>query len=534
MMATELNLKQAKELPEGQMRSWAYNALDVTGTLEIANNLRAELAPDTRLVYGFERALQSPAMSMMMRGVRIDRLKREIMIKDAKRELKHADKIIQPMVADVWDGTELETGICPNTIGKHHKWPRGVADGPDRKCERCGTSRVRRTEFNANSADASYHLLYECLGMEPLTNKQGKESTDDDVLQRLANQHPQHTKLIEQILVVRDKKKQLGSLLARLGPNGRYYSSFNVGTAWTGRFSSSKNPFGLGGNLQNVAPKHRGMFLADPGYTLGYADYKQGESNLVAHLSGDEKYIEAHALGDVHTYATRLVWPDLPWTGDLKLDKKIAKQNPPWDLAEGHDYRFQCKRIQHGSNYGLTPFGISMIAKIPLDAARRAYENYMYEFDSIPAWQDYIKGMVNERKPLVNPFGRTVSLLGRPWDKHTWRQALAFLPQSALADLDDLAMYRIWLDLEPLGVLLLAQVHDALFHQFPVGRLDLERELIKRMYIPTPVTDFRGTTRIMTIGVESAVGRNWGHASPANPHGISEAPIEEYLEQHPI
>ena len=81
---------------------------------------------------------------------------------------------------------------------------------------------------------------------------------------------------------------------------------------------------------------------------------------------------------------------------------------------------------------------------------------------------------------------------------------------------------------------LLAQVHDALLHQFPSGMLDLEREVLKRMLIPVPVTDFRGKTRIMTIGVESEVGRNWGHKSNANPHGITAKPIEDYLDQHPI
>ena len=530
-----VDLKQAREL-DGQLRHWAYNALDCTGTREIADNLSKELTPPTALVYGFERALQAPAMSMMLRGVRVDRTKREAMIREAKQELRNADRRIQkePVVVAQWDGTELETGICGQRgVGQHHKWPRGVPDA-ERKCECCGTPRVKRTDFNANSADATYHLLYERLGIPVRTNKQGKDSTDDDVLGRIKADHPDYGGLIDTILNIRDKKKQLGSLLAKLSPDGRYFSSFNVGTAWTGRFSSSKNPFGWGGNLQNVAPKHRGMFIADPGYTLGYADYKQGESNLVAHLSGDEKYIEAHALGDVHTYVTRYVWPDLPWTGDLVLDKKIAKQNPPWDLAEGHDYRFQCKRIQHGSNYGLTPFGISMIAQIPLAQAKRAYENYMGEFDLIPAWQEWVRSEVHERHALCNPFGRTITLTGRPWDKHTWRQALAFLPQSALADLDDLAMWRVWYDLEEQEVQLLAQVHDALLHQFPKGRLDLEREVLKRMLMPVPVTDFRGKTRIMTIGVESEVGHNWGHASDANPRGISAKPIEDYLEQYPI
>ncbi len=340
--------------------------------------------------------------------------------------------------------------------------------------------------------------------------------------------------LCRAILAVRDKQKQLGSLAAKLTPDGRYPSSFNVGAAWTGRFSSSKNPFGLGGNLQNVAPKHRRVFIADPGMEIGYADYMQGESNIVAHLSGDPKYIEAHRLGDVHTYVTRYVWPELPWTGDLAKDKKIAKQNPPWDLAEGHDYRFQCKRIQHGSNYGLTPFGISMIAQIPLSEAKRAYNSYMTEFDYIPAWQAWVRSQVLEHKPLSNALGRPWLPFGRPWDKHTWRQALSFLPQSLLADIDDIALYRVWLDLEEQEVQLLAQVHDALLHQFPKGHYDLEREVLKRMQIPVPITDYRGNTRIMTIGVETATGANWGHISPDNKLGIDEGPMANYMKEHPL
>jgi hypothetical protein len=530
---TIINLEQAHEL-KGQMRHWAYNALDTTGTLEIAENLLHELAGPSAKIYAFERALQAPAMSMMLRGVRTNTVLRDTMVTELRRELKKDVHALQKQVAEVWDGTEKETGLCPMEFGKHHKWPRGVPDSPERKCERCGTSRIKPAAFNPGSPDQTFHLIFELHGIAPMTNKKGVESTDDDVLNRVAGKHPEVKPIITSILQARDKKKQLGSLSARLSPANRYHSSFNVGAAWTGRFSSSKNPFGWGGNLQNVAPRHRRVFLADPGFEIGYADYMQGESNLVAHMAGDEKYIEAHKLGDVHTYVTRYVWPELPWTGDLAKDKKIAKQNPPWDLAEGHDYRFQCKRIQHGSNYGLTPFGISMIAQIPKQQATRAYENYMQEFDNIPAWQDWVREQVQGRKPLVNPLGRTVVLFGRPWDKHTWRQGLAFLPQSALADIDDIALWLVWHDLEEQGVQLLAQVHDALLHQFPTGRYDLEREVLQRMAIPVPVTDFRGKTRLMTIGVESATGKNWGHKNADNPYGIDEGPIAAYMKEHPL
>lgn len=535
-MGSILDLAQAQQLPKGMLKDWAYNSLDNTGTREIADVLLGELNARQQRTYAFERALQAPAISMMMRGVRVDVPRRDAMIRELKQELKKDDKSLAslPDLVERWDGTELVTGLCPANPGKHHRWPRGVADSPDKHCKLCGASRVVPKAFNANSPDQSHHLFYNLYGFEPLTNKKGEVSTDDDTLTRLGKKHPEVKPITDAILAIRDKKKQLGSLAAKLSSDGRYHSTFNVGAAWTGRFSSSKDPFGRGGNLQNWAPRHRRALLADPGFDLGYADYMQGESNIVAHLSGDAKYLEAHLGGDVHTYVTRYVWPELPWTGDLKKDKKIAKQLPPWDQVEGHDYRFQCKRIQHGSNYGLTPYGISMIAQIPLKQAEKAQLNYFDEFEGIPAWQMDIKKKVENHEVLVNPLGREWQPFGRSWDKHTWRQALSFLPQSLLADIDDIAAWLIWYELEEQEVYLLAQVHDALLHEYPEGRLDLEREALKRMCIPVPVTDIRGHTRVMVIGVESAVGKNWGHKRDDNPKGIDEEPIERYLKEHPL
>lgn len=523
-MGTIITLEEARSLPPGQLKDWAYNALDNTGTREIADVLLPRLNSKTGRTYAFERALQAPAMSMMLRGVNVDQPRRKAMVKSLERELAAALKSIGQMeqIKEVWDGIEMETGICPAEFGKHHKWPRGVPDSPDRRCERCGVPRVKPLAFEPGSPSQVKHLFYDLLKIPEHRGKDGEVSTNEDVLERIGNKYAHVKPITDAILEVRNKVKQLGSLTARLTASGRYPSSFNVGAAWTGRFSSSANPFRLGGNLQNVAERHRAVFTSDPGYDIGYADYMQGESNIVAHLSGDDRYIEAHALGDVHTYVTRYIWPELPWTGDLKLDKKIAKQSPPWDLAPGHDYRFQCKRIQHGSNYGLSPMGISMIAHIPLKEAKRAWENYMSEFEFIPAWQKWVGNEINEHRPLANPLGRTVTLFGRPWDGHTWKQGLAFLPQSTLADMDDIALWRVWYELEREGVQLLAQVHDALLFQYPRGRLDLARKVGELMSFPVPVTDIRGHTRIMRIGSEVAVGRNWGHASESNPLGIKE------------
>lgn len=526
-----ITLEQARALrPGSQERAYAYNALDVTGTREIADVLLPRLNAAQERTYAFERALQGPSIAMMNRGINIDEMKRSRMVTELKRELAKDVNGIAKMevISSVWDLKEKVTGLCLKSTRKdhHHKWPKGVPD-EERHCEFCGTDRLVSKPFNANSSDHVDHLLYDLLNVPIHTNKKGIRSADGDILERIGNKFDKIRPITDAIFAVRDKKKQLGSLNARLSKSGRYPSSFNVGAAWTGRFSSSKNPYGEGGNAQNVAPRHRSVFMADPGYELVYADLKQAESNVVAHISGDETYIEAHASGDVHTYVARLVWPELQWTGDLKRDKKIAKQLPSWDNVEGHDFRYQAKRIQHGSNFGLTPPGIAMIARIPMKQAYQAQENYFNEFPFIRGYQKWEAQNIREHKTLTNVLGRTITLFGRPWDPHTIKQGLAFKPQSSVADILDLAMWRVWVEQDPTGgssdeLELLAQIHDALLAQYHRGRMEVLHKTKKLMEIPIPVTDYRGTTRTMKIEAEFAIGTNWGKKSDSNPHGMWE------------
>jgi len=517
-MALIVNVSEAMALRSEALRQQAYNGLDVTGTAEVSRVLRSRLDEQLNRTYSFERAIQAPALQMMVRGCAVDLGARAEALKVATREWQKATRLIDkmPQVRDFWDGMEKVTGYCPKEPDKHHKWQKGVPDGPERLCERCGSPRMVRAPFNANSQAQVERLLYVLHGLPAERNKDKKVSVDDDCLEKVGRKHKEFFPLCEAIRDVRDQKKQIGWLNGRLNARNRYPSSFNVGAAWTGRFSSSKNPHGEGGNLQNVAPKLRHVIVADPGYDLWYIDFKTGESYVVAYESGDPVYIEAHATGDTHTFVARLLWPHFPWTGDLKKDKDWAKShNPEWDKAEGHDWRFQAKRIQHGSNFGLTPPGIAMIAHIPMAEAVKAQRNYFGEFEYIKPWQNSIIADVRESKPLVNALGRKIRLFGRPWDPHTHKQGLAFKPQSTVADLIDIALWRVWYYMEPKGVQLLAQVHDALLLQIPRGRFDLAAETIEMMRIPINING-----RTLIIDVEASYGRNWGKFDPEkNPFG---------------
>lgn len=533
-MARILSLTDCQKaaLEGGQTKEDCYNGLDVTGTLEVAEVLLPRLN-EHAVTYDFERALQLPAFAMMARGIRVDVPVRDKMIKELERELRGHIKRISEMeeVTSVWDGTQLESGICidrpfgPSGKPAHHKWPRGVPDN-ERSCEVCHKPRVTAKPFEPGSNDQVMHLLYDLHHIPPMTNKKKEVSVDEDVLDRLGHKYPKMKGLTDAILEVRDKVKQLGTLRAKLTPDNRYPSSFNVGAAWTGRFSSAQNPYRQGGNSQNLSERHRKMFIPDPGMEIGYADLKTAESFVVAHLAGDEEYITAHKLGDVHTFVARLVWPELPWTGDIRADKKIAQANfPEWDNIPGHDFRFQSKSIQHGSNLGLTSRGIALQKRIPIAQAEAGQGMYFNAFPFIKGWQEWTAKTVSEHGIFTNPFGRNIQLMGRPWDPHTRNQGLAFQPQSAVADLLDLAMFRVWWRMDPHKIQLLAQVHDALLFQFPKGRLDYVHEMVQLMSIPFTISDYRGNVRTMIIQVEVAVGGNWGHKSPSNPFGIEEVHV---------
>lgn len=505
------------DLPKltGAHRDWAYNCLDCTGTREIFDTLKPLLTPITSKTYAFEKACQAPAFEMMLEGVLVDTEIRSKRIAKLNKELAQLEAQLNalPLIKDVWREYETVTGLCDANEGKHHKWPKGVPDA-ERKCEHCGTARLTIKPFNPASSQQKMKLFYQYLECKPILNKFKKVTADDEAMDRIGRAYPKLKEITDAIQHYQGIHKQIGFLNGKLSADGRYPSSFNVGTAWTGRWSSSKNPFGLGGNLQNVAEQNRDIFVADPGWLLFYADLEQAESNSVAHLADDENYIDAHLSGDVHTFVTRLIWPDMAWTGDLAQDKAIAKTNPEWDKAPGHDLRFQAKRIQHGSNYGLTPPGIAIIGHIPQSAARFMQQRYFENFPGIKNWHRGIFRTIEAYQPILTPIGRRFRLYGNPLEGHTQKQALACGPQSMVADILNLSLWHIWHNYSG-RIRLLAQVHDAILGMVRVDDTEALKLIKKTMTIPVRVGE-----RVMRLGVEIAVGRNWGKKSPSNPSGI--------------
>lgn len=533
-MGRIVNMDEVEALT-GDQRFAAYACLDATGTREIYDKLRPQMSEKQERIYKWTMAQLGPAIVMGRRGIKIDQ---EAQAKAIKELGKACDKAVEAaqqhsLVLEVWDGTQINSGKCQKATRKdgRHKWPAGIPDGPERRCVDCNESRIIAAPYEPGSNDQTAHLLYDLLKIQAPGGKSGERAVDEDSLDTvrryvagLKQKHQGVEELIGLILEVRDCVKQLGTLRTPLSPLGRWHATFKPFGTWTGRFSSKRDPFELGANAQNIGEQHRHIFVADPGKRMGYADLKTAESLVAGYLAGDEDYVAAHK-GDVHTRMTRLLWPEeLPWTGDDKKDKKIAQSNyPDWDQAEGHDYRFQAKRIVHGSTYGQSPYGIARLMHIPVRVASSAQAAFFSAFPRLREWQKYIYARVVEGLPIVTPFSREVTLLGRPWDEHTYKQGLALTPQSAVGDVLNTALFRVYSQHDPDLVWLLAQIHDAILSEWDEKNEDKAIEAIaSAMRVELPVRDIYGVTRTCVIGCEMAVGYNWGKKSKSNPRGLEE------------
>lgn len=524
-------LQEAQE-ERGQRRSYLYNAVDNIAQRQIMDILTPRADPSALRTYGMERSVQNAAFAMSCRGVLIDETLRAARVHELTVEAGKIERKLgkDPQITAIWDKLAIasdpklfgkKAGICPKSTRKdrRHTWPRGVEDSVEKHCECCGMPRLRILPFSATSPDQVQHLLYDLLGCKKQYNAMHKVSVDEECLNRIGKSRKSVAALCQRIADIRDLKKQISLLNARLR-DGRFTTAFNVGTTSTDRWSSNADAFHCGGNIQNIPERHRDIFIADPGKKLFYADLKQAESKTIAYVSGDDLYIKAHD-DDTHTFVCRLVWPELPWTGDIKSDKKIAQSTyPEWDNVAGHDYRFQSKKNQHGSNLGLTPFGMAMKNHTPVAAAVEGQRRYFRAFPGIRPWQRWVRFKVEHQEPLVNPLGVRFLMYGRPWDEHTYKQGLACVPQSTVANIINLAAERVWDELDPWKLWLLGQVHDALLGEVDDGDIATIRKVLKLMTIPIPVEDIKGEVRTMIIEPEIAWGYNWGHGSKTNPDGL--------------
>ena len=455
--------------------NWVYNGLDVCVTLEIVHNLLTQLDDISRPTYEFSKSLQGPILEMNMRGLRVDRERRDEVLTQYKSDIKFL--------------TEQLNAFAEEGIGMSVNW--------------------------ASPAQLK-HLFYEVLGLNPIKkrNAQGifAPTVDREALEKLSN-YMVAEPICERLLLIRDLDKKRQLLETGIDPDGRMRTSFNIAGTNTGRLASAMSDMGTGRNLQNIDRELRSVFIADPGMKFGNLDLEQADARNVGALcwnyfiedQGADYagcFLDACESGDLHTTTCKLAWTELPWPGTPKGDRAIADQ-----LAYRQDsYRQLAKKLGHGTNYYGTPRTMAMHTKTAVRLIEDFQKRYFAGYPCIKSWHERVKHMLKYDGQITTLMGRRRFFWGRHNDDATLRAAIAYAPQSMTGDQINTGMLNLF---RTQKVELLVQVHDSILFQFPE---DQEESIIPLAMekLRVPLTLARG--REYVVPVDAKVGWNWGDA----------------------
>jgi len=488
MKAIRTDLLRPDTLRSETEKLWVYNGLDCCVTLEVLEATLSQLDNLTGGTYALSRALQGPVLEMNMRGVRIDEHERQRAIIAYCADVERLERQLRTIVHDGVGYSEFRDG-------------------------------KKTKAWRSNSMVAT--LLYDVLRLPEVRAKNSRgdlgRTVNREALEKLHG-HFIARPIISHLLALRDIGKKLGVLETEVDPDGRIRTSYNIAGTTTGRFSSSLNDFGTGGNLQNIEERLRRVFVADPGMKFANIDLEQADSRNIGALCWnvyrDPRYLDACESGDLHTTVARMSRPELLWTDNLKVNRAIAEQ----PYYRHHSLRHMCKVLGHGTNYLGSAFEMSRHTKIEQSVIKEFQALYFKTFPAIPKLHEWVKTQLIEMGHLVTPYGRKRWFFGKRDESDTLKQAVAFLGQSMTADEMNLAMLQTWrLD----NVQLLLQGHDSLLIQYP---MELEDAIIPKVRASMRAPLELEGGRMFCVPVEVKVGWNWGNATEDNPDGLMKYP----------
>jgi DNA polymerase-1 len=323
-------------------------------------------------------------------------------------------------------------------------------------------------KFNVNSHPQLGRILFEKLALPKTKKIKTGYSTDAAELTKLSGKHPIVDTLLEYREVAKLKTGFTDSLLGLIdSKTGRIHTTYEQATAATGRLSSSAP------NLQNIPIRAdlgrqiRRAFVAPPDQVLLSADYSQIELRVLAHVSGDQSFLDAFAQGhDFHvTIAAKVYGVDL---------EQVTTE-----------MRSHVKQFSYGIAYGMSAFGVSQRLGIDVNKAKDFIEAYYAQFPKVKAFLDsqveqakvdgYTTTLFGRRRyvPELQSANYRLRSVGE-------RMALNAPIQGTAADIMKKAMIDVdrRLRQEPVARMLLT-VHDELVFEVPEPELDKATRLIK-------------------------------------------------------
>jgi uracil-DNA glycosylase family 4 len=543
---------------------WLYSGKDSCVTLEISNHQDTlpELRGRAKDHYNFNVAMQNPLLYMELRGLNYDQAssKQEAGRVNAEiNVLQHSLNKAAGCALDIQNQEDAfslmrevmfikrtPTKILPQDYMTYVRKP--FQDALIKALNLCALgfpfddsrngefSRLLERHLNTDSPPQMQKFLYETLKLPVQLHRKTRKPTTDALsvikLYKITERREDLVKSItlKTILRLSSLLTQLQTLEILCDPDGRIRCAYNVVGTETGRLSCSKSPTRSGYNLQTVTKKQRKLFRPDPEHYLFQCD-----------LSGADGWtVAAHSkrLGDP------TMWND--YTAGLKPAKIIARMYEGTNVSkltreelkvecekvDPHSWLYMaCKRVQHGSNYGMKK--VTMSDQILEDSYKYGDEIifvepsvcedlqilYFQRYMGVQVWHRWVEEQLKQHRSLTSANGHTRRFFGRPNDHDTLKQALSDEPQNNTTYATNVPILRLWNDREnrredgSLIIEPLHPIHDALLGQFPKQRTLWSCEKI-RTYFDNRLT-IAGET--VQIPFEGAYGDSWSPEDLSNP-----------------
>lgn len=349
-------------------------------------------------------------------------------------------------------------------------------------------------EFNINSPKQLGVILFEKMGIPGGKKTKTGYSTAADILEKLAPEHEIIKNILEYRQLAKLKSTYADGLSAVIEPDGRIHSTFNQTITATGRISSTEP------NLQNIPVRMelgrliRKVFVPDDGFVFLDADYSQIELRVLAHMSGDEKLIQAYREAqDIHRLTASQVF-HVPFDEVTPLQRRNAKA------------------VNFGIVYGISSFGLSQDLSITRKEAAAYIEKYFETYPKIKGFLDglvksakekgYVTTMLGRRRPV--PELKSSNFMQRSFGE---RVAMNSPIQGSAADIIKIAMNRVYerMKQEGLKSRLVLQVHDELLIETKKEEIETVSKILEE--------EMKGAAHLsVELEIDMHQGENWYEA----------------------
>ena len=349
-------------------------------------------------------------------------------------------------------------------------------------------------EFNIGSPKQVGEVLQELNIGSSKKTATGQMSTSKDVMLELAEKYELPRLIIEHRELDKLKATYSDVLPTLIDSDGRIHGNLNQTVTTTGRLSSSEP------NLQNIpirtelGQQIRRAFVPETGCKLISADYSQLELRLLAHITRDERMLEAFQNNeDIHAQTAKLVFG-----AKTPAELKIARRN--------------AKITNFAIAYAVEAYGLSQRVGISRNEAKKVIEDYYETYKGVKKFMEETPLVAREQGFVTSIYGRRrqiPSIKDRNFNvRHrAEREAINMPIQGTASDIVKIAMLKVDAALrrEGLKTQMIMQVHDELLLEAPDAEVERAMEIVKK--------EMESAVKIdVPLLVEIGAGENWMNA----------------------